>query len=187
MKNLKLFLIVTIPALLCLLYMFVFQVKNIFYFPLIFCSIISVSNGVFKKSLSLSKFLLFNLLGYLVMFLSILSYSGLFELLSFIFDENGVIHKFSLIDLSFFVSVYAIAPALLFYLFSLIYKIKRNYFSLLVIISTIILLLTCRIFILEFDVEKVKSFTLWQIVMAFGLQLIVYQKEIFNNQCSIVN
>jgi len=57
----------------------------------------------------------------------------------------------------------------------------------LVIISTIILLLTCRIFILEFDVEKVKSFTLWQIVMAFGLQLIVYQKEIFNNQCSIVN
>ncbi|MDE1208440.1 hypothetical protein [Tenacibaculum larymnensis] len=173
---------IILPSIICTLIIVTTQI-SIEYYPISFglvLGLINWKNYKFNPYLGLFFTIIISFVCFLLAYIS-------FPLLSTILKP--LLGE----DLSSFISIeiaaFVIGPLLVFFSYSYIFNypkksiITRNIILgviiILVFVSTLFFILPdSKITTLLKDI-KLRHYTIWQIVMALGIQLIIYQKEIF--------
>ena len=171
MKKLKTLLEILLPPLLCV---FLIKVTNmsIEYYPLSFGLVIGILNWKHHKHPPFFGILLCLILSYASFFIGYFSIPLLLGILSpFLGEDSGGI-------LALTIGAYVIAPFLVFLSYKLIFKYKKS--SNFIIIGVIVLLIVVfrtLVWYSEFGNYTFKlnelSYTLWQMIMAFAIQLLI--------------
>ena len=166
-----------LPSLLCIITTSVFVDNGILLISL-FALITSICNLDKTKSGFLKSILYTLIISFIVFGLAILNYI----LVGFLFDNitpNFINFTISKVDFNYLIQVAFFSPIFMFYGYKFIFKINFTYVTYLIIVVVISIL-----FILGLiqSKQEIKLFfgilEFWQIIMAFALQLILYQKEL---------
>ena len=195
MKFSQLIIYIILPPILIYL-INVFQELPLIYYPITFSSIIGIVNWkkhYFFPVLSILTLVLFSIIAFWISFFSI---SIIGEIQNwFLGLVNN--HDFSGAEIrleNFLISPFIIAPILTFIGYKIIFKCHVNRLTIILLATTIICLYLCNIWSvnpsrLEEDnsfIATIKNpYIIWKILMAFTLQIIIYQneiKEIYENQ-----
>lgn len=170
---------VLLPSLICGMIVY-FSNLSIEYYPLLFGLVIGSINWhahIYKPLLGL---FLSTLASYISFFIALFSsfvfgyiHEYIVETTNFVISD-GVTRKFSIIVTSFF-----IAPLLVFFFYRYVFHIPNSKInSIIVSVSILLLALIGYSFIEIEERHLLNPFFLWQIIMAFAIQLIIYQKEL---------
>lgn len=181
MKYIKLIL----PSIICLLVIYVTRI-SIWYYPLLFGVVIGVINWKkhkYKPFIGVFISVLLSLLSFWLAYFSLGLFSWLKELLLY---TKITIGNDSAKDLSFLISIFVIAPLLVFYSYKFVFNIpKRRATFAIIIVSILLLVLQARFFYYNntsfFEEEwlnKNITFVIWQFIMALAIQLILYQNDL---------
>jgi hypothetical protein len=174
MKNLKLIITVFLPAFLCLI--FFKLIKEDIYHALTFGLIIGMVNWKIHKYNKLLSIFLSIVSSNFVYFLSALLYVYLMKIIEFFKVDTNVL---SVGDILFKIITFIVAPLLLFYVYKFVFNIKKNKFTLWTIIIAVFSLMMISVLPIKDNKDNFFNlFSLWQVIMAFSLQLILYQNEI---------
>ena len=183
MKN-SILLKITLTPIICVLIIMSTQI-GIEYYPLSFGLVIGFMNWNNYKYGLFIGIILSLLASYFSFFIAYFTVYLLVEIFNSILgqDTGGVT--------ALLVSSFIIAPLLMFYLYKFVFNYSRtkvtNYIILyavilLIIISCLFYYFTDYKFVRFLKRIRLDHYTIWQIVMALGIQLIIYQKEIWNKQ-----
>lgn len=170
-----------LPVILCIINAYLTK-ENDYFFMASFVIIIATCNLKKSKYSIIKTFLLSFLISLLVIGISIICYfiSGYIIDLLTDYDSISISNSnVSLVDLTYLIQIALISPILFFYGFKFVLKINFTGITLLIIFLAIIL-----IFIVGFTPLKYEKkyffdiYVLWQIIIAFAIQLILYQDEL---------
>jgi len=167
---------IILPAIICVFIIQFCLAKHIedYYYLLTFGLIITSFNFRKIKYNPLLSYLLSIFLSVSVYFLSLLIYFGIgFLLQSFNItpEDNGFVE-----NLLFLFMVFVIPPLLMFFSYTILFKIKKsNHFIYIKWLSVTVLI---TLGLLQIIYKKSFMFESWQFVMALALQLILYQNEL---------
>lgn len=178
MEKYKLILRVIIPAILCAIVIYITNIP-LEYSTLSFGLIIGLVNWNFHKYKPWLGILLSILLSFVSFTLAYLS----FATTKAIFDSMNIDSESVL---STTVSINVIAPLLLFLSYTFIFKIPKTRLTVIVIMFSLFILVFksyLHYYIdsisIDFQNYKVlKSYAIWQVVMALAIQLLVNQRKI---------
>jgi hypothetical protein len=178
MKKLKLALILLLPSFLCIVINFIFVDEGLLLIGL-FSLILSICN-LNKTKFDFTKSIVFTLIASFVVFgVAILNYI----IVGFILENLTALSFFNFsisgIDLNYLLQVAFFSPLFLFYGYKYIFKISFTYISFLIIFITILLLIILGIAQLKHGNKYYFGILeFWQIIIAFAIQLILYQEDI---------
>jgi hypothetical protein len=184
MQNVKVFFKIVTPAILCAFLIVITKIP-IEYYPLSFGFVLGILNWNVHKYNSYLGTVLSIIASYTSFFIGYFSFSIITEILKPLFSED----KSILIAMT--VSPFIIAPSVAFLLYKFIFNFPEKKVTLIVIVSSIFLLVFISLIHiwnsetiqLEYEFNEIlNSYTLWQIVVLLTIQLIIYQKEIWNKQ-----
>lgn len=187
MKKYNIILNVIIPPLACILSIIFFD-KLFYYLPLIFGLVIGISNWKLHKYKPYLGVFLSVLVLYIAYSLTILSFSIYEPIWNFLKENiNYIISKEDVSKVGFILSPFIIAPLLVFYAYRFVFNIPKTKITFWVI-ATFTIFLALQSYILfnksdyfstQFkDYKLFNPYVVWQPIMALGLQLILYQKEL---------
>ena len=173
MKNFILISKIALLPLVCITFVYFFKIYIDFQFIITFSFLIVIFNKDKTKHHFSLSFLYSILLSFLVLFLSM----GVGKIIYIIKDELFI----NLLSIDFLKRLHMIpksivSPLLMFYSYTLLFKMKKtNYFKLVKWSSVFVLILlgSTNLFF-----SNKSLFISWQFVMALSLQLILYQDEI---------
>lgn len=179
-NNILLFIRIILPSLICVLLFYVFKL-DIGYHILFFGLIIVLFNLNKTKYNYVISFISSVGLSYLAFFVSIGLYFGIgYILMQFIeldnLDEVSV-YGYNLKNLLMLLPISIFSPIIMFQFYKLfLFKKNRSNYSKVIVWVTIILLVIYGIIKKDFEDENASAF--WQFIMAFAIQLILYENEI---------
>lgn len=186
MQKLKIFLKVLTPSFLCAILILITKIP-IEYYPLIFGLVLGIFNLNTHKYNSYLGIFLSIIASYASFFVGYFSFPIIAEILKPLFSED----KNTLIAMV--VAPFIIAPLVTFFSYKFIFNFPEKKVVVFVIISSIFLLVCISLIHIlnsetiqlehEFN-EILNSYTLWQITMSLAIQLLIYQKSIWNTQKS---
>lgn len=177
MKKFNLPLILLLPSFLCIVINFIF-VDGLLLVGL-FSLIISIFN-LNKTKFNFLKSIIFMLIASFVVFgVAVLNYI----FIGFIVENLTALSFFnfsiSWIDLNYLLQVAFFSPLFLFYGYKFIFKISFTYFTYFIIFTIILILIILGLAQLKHGNKYFFGILeFWQIIMAFALQLILYQNEL---------
>ena len=178
MKILKLPLLLLLPSFLCIVINFIFVDEGLLLIGL-FSLILSICN-LNKSKFDIIKSIVFTLIASFVVFgVAILNYI----IVGFVLEKLTVLSFFNFsisgIDLNYLLQVAFFSPLFLFYGYKYIFKISFTYITYLIIFIAILLLIILGIAQLKHGNKYYFGILeFWQIIIAFGIQLILYQDEL---------
>lgn len=176
----KIILKIVLPSIICLLIFYFYKI-NFYLFALPIGLLLAFANYTyFKKNRYLKSFLSI-VISYVIFIIGYIVVLVLGSLLNNSFSDLGSI-------LALILAAFCISPILLFYSLNLLYKFPKTSFSLLVRIISILLLVIYTTYLfwdgnLEYFKIGEKNYLLnpyiiWQPLMLFSVQLILYQREL---------
>lgn len=181
MKGINFSLKILAPSILCAI-VIISTKMDLDYYPLSFGLIIGLVNWNYHRNNSYFGVILSLVISYASFIISYASTGLLAEMLKPLLGED----KAGIIALTIF--PFVIAPLLVFFSYKLVfnYKIKTK-FSKIILISSIILLVT--MFYVHYNYSEygrdqqefnafLNPYTLWQIIVALALQLLLHQKSL---------
>ncbi len=176
-----------LPAVLCVFIIYITNL-SIEYYPILFGLIIGLVNWGFHKKEPLLGVVFSILASYICFYLTFLSMyfvGSFFELIKG--NINHLIDNELIAIIAFSISPFVVSPILLFFAYKFIFNFPKKTVTFFIIISAIILLFAYNIYI-NFYYESLLNnrilnpYTIWQVVMALAIQLIIYQKIIWTKQ-----
>lgn len=173
---------IIIPSLICFCLLF-FPKISFGIYPLIFGLIIGLFNANKTKGLhSLIIILLSVILSYTVFYISYFSMIPIGFLLNALFEN--VLNDEIIGVLVFFISPYIIAPLIMFYFYKLLFKINTTKLGNIIIIISVLLIVIqwCFFYYLKLNTNSINSFISWQVIMALGIQIMIYQDRLINKE-----
>jgi len=172
---------IILPSILCVLIIYITKM-SILYYPLSFGLVIGLINWKIYKYNPYSGVLLSVLVSYISFWLAIFSIwlmSNLRELITsntnYELSEDGAAMYYLLI------SVYIIAPLLVFFLYKFVFNFSKTKFNLTIIIMSIIILLSIYGINSDYIIDKYPNtlpYILWQFIMGIALQIIITQNKL---------
>ena len=179
MESLKLILKLFLTPLLSVSILF-FTESSLFLYPLVFSIILSLSNyELFGFDLPIG-IILGIVYSYIAFFVGYFGYGLFYKIIQLIGITNDItIGEWFYTDLAFCIAVFIIAPYLTMYLQKLLFKNTKTKLTYWIIsITTLAFVL---ISFIHSD-QSVKNFfniiNLWQLIIMFGLQIVINQKII---------
>jgi len=178
MKKYKLISNITLPSILCAIVIYITNIP-LEYSTLTFGLIIGLANWGFHKYKPIIGVLLSMLVSFVSFLLAYLSFAAtkaIFNLLNV--DSDSV--------LSTTLSINIIAPLLLFLSYTFVFKIPKTRLTTFIVILSLVLLVFQSYLHYYFDSLSIdfqyykilKIHTIWQIIMALAIQLLVNQSKI---------
>ena len=174
MKEIFIFKII-LPLTICYIVINIIKIPFSFY-PLSFALIIALANWEMHKYKPFLGVLLSILVSYLAFFIAYFSYALTGRIFNFMKGDSGSI-------LGLVISMYIIAPLLVFGFYKLVFKIINSKITYFIFISSISFLIFLFYFFKSIEViqDSFDSYALWQMIMILALQLIIYQSKFFNS------
>ncbi|MGS2761683.1 hypothetical protein [Sinomicrobium sp. M5D2P9] len=181
MKNTAILFKVIVAPILCFLCL-IFIINDLFYYPLSFGLIIGLVNWDIHKFKPIIGVFLSLLISYITFFMAYYSLVVTQRTFEFLGEDSGKI-------LAVITSAFIIAPLLVFFAYKFIFHIPKTNFTFLIIISSVVILVLGFLYFMNYldslperrDLNKpiLNQYSLWQIIMALAIQLIIYQKQVF--------
>lgn len=167
---------------------FKLELFGIFYYPLSFGLIIAIINWEKNKYNFLSGVFLSLLISHLTFFLSFFSMEFFMHIGKFISGNfNSLMSNNLPRELTFTLSAFLLAPILVFWGYKFLFDIRKSRVTIWIVIITIVLLTFQSYFFFNlsnfstnnFNNKNILNpFSIWQIIMALAIQLIIYQTNI---------
>ncbi|RBP26032.1 hypothetical protein DFR65_1195 [Oceanihabitans sediminis] len=179
MDSLKLILKIILTPFLSVSILF-FTESSLFLYPLIFSIILSLSNyNLFRFHLPIGFFLGI-VYSYLAFFVGYFGYGLFYKIIEFIGITNDItIGEWFYTDLAFCIAVFIIAPYLTMHLQKLLFKNTKTRLTYWIMSITTLVFVLISFIHSEQDVKNFFNIiNLWQLIIMFGLQLIINQKAI---------
>ena len=151
------------------------------FYPLAFSLVLSISNyQKFKYPLALG-ILLSVLFAYLALLGGWLTHGILYKVIHFLNIPNDVhIGDWFYTDVAFCMAVFLVAPILTYTFYKYLFKNARSRLSTIIFASTIWILFILSLFNNNLEREFFNMFNIWQLIIIFGMQLMINQDEILN-------
>ncbi|MDO7138546.1 hypothetical protein [Algibacter lectus] len=179
MESLKLILKLILTPFLSVLILF-FTESSLFLYPLIFSIILSLSNyNLFRIDLAIG-ILLGIVYSYITFFVGYFGYAVFYKAIELIGIVNDItIGEWFYTDLAFCIAVFIIAPYLTMYLQKLLFKNTKTKLTYWIISITTFVFVMISFVHSDQDVKNFFNImNLWQLIIMFGLQLVINQKVI---------
>ena len=176
MKNIFLVLNIIAPSILCILCIY-FIIDDLFYYPLSFGLIIGLVNWYHHKYNPFVGVILSLIVSYFTFFLAYFSLLIIGEIFNFLSDLGHII--------GVIISAFIIAPILVFFAYKFVFDYPKTKLTAYIVLFSIILLVLQAYFFFNHDdlisssltkSKVLNPFTIWQIIMALSLQLIITQR-----------
>lgn len=175
------FIRLLLPLIFCIINVYLSKESD-YMFYVLFVIIIIIFNLNKSKFNSIKSFLYAFLISFLVICISIVSYFIIGYLVDLIIDNEfiKIINlNIQLVDLIYLFQISILSSILFIYGYKFVLKISFTKFTYMIIFITILLLLI-------FGINEMKHgkryffglLEFWQIIMAFAIQLILYQNEL---------
>lgn len=169
-----------LPSALCTFVLYFIQ-DYFIYYPLVFGLIIGFANWNSHKYKIFVGIILSVLSSYISFFIGYFSIGFTIEIVSSMFNYISEDAKGRI---AFMIAPFIISPLILFLLYTFVFKIPKTRFTTFIIIFTFILLISQSYFFYYIDAFSINSsntkilnpYTMWQIIMALAIQLLVSQK-----------
>ncbi len=179
MESLKLILKLILTPFLSVSILF-FTESSLFLYPLVFSIIISLSNyKLFRFDLHIG-IILGIIYSYIAFFVGYFGYGLFYKIIEIIGISNDIkIGDWFYTDLAFCIAVFIIAPYLTMYLQKLLFKNTKTRLTHWIISITTLVFVLISFIHSEQDVKNFFNIiNLWQLIIMFGLQLVINQKAI---------
>ena len=179
MESLKLILKLILTPFLSVSILF-FTESSLFLYPLIFSIILSLSNyNLFRIDLAIG-ILLGIVYSYITFFVGYFGYAVFYKAIELIGIVNDItIGEWFYTDLAFCIAVFIIAPYLTMYLQKLLFKNTKTKLTYWIISITTFVFVMISFVHSDQDVKNFFNImNLWQLIIMFGLQLVINQKVI---------
>ena len=179
MESLKLILKLILTPFLSVSVMFLTE-SSLFLYPLIFSIILSISNyNLFRLELPNGIFLGI-VYSYVAFFIGFFGYTIFYKAIELIGITNDItIGDWFYTDLAFCIGAFIIAPYLTIYLLKLLFKNTKTKLTYWIISITTFVFVMISFVHSDQDVKNFFNiFNLWQLIIMFGLQLVINQKLI---------
>ncbi|GAK78094.1 hypothetical protein JCM19296_3708 [Nonlabens ulvanivorans] len=179
MESLKLILKLILTPFLSVSILF-FTESSLFLYPLIFSIILSLSNyNLFRFDLPIG-ILLGIIYSYIAFFVGYFGYAVFYKAIELIGIVNDItIGEWFYTDLAFCIAVFIIAPYLTMYLQKLLFKSTKTKLTYWIISITTFVFVMISFVNSDQDVKNFFNImNLWQLIIMFGLQLVINQKVI---------
>jgi hypothetical protein len=179
MESLKLILKLILTPFLSVSILF-FTESSLFLYPLVFSIILSLSNyKLFRFDLPIG-IILGIVYSYIAFFVGYFGYGLFYKMIEIIGIMNDIkIGDWFYTDLAFCISVFIIAPYLTMYLQKLLFKYTKTRLTYWIISITTLVFVLISFIHSEQDVKNFFNIiNLWQLIIMFGLQLVINQKAI---------
>jgi len=178
MEKTKLILKIILSPFISVLILFLTE-WNLFFYPLIFSLIISITNYKLYRD-STKGFILSIIFSYLSFFVGYFGWGLFLKLIEAVGITNDIhIGNWFYTDLAFLITVFIIAPTLALELNKSLFENTKTKTTLWIIIITIGIL---ALISFVHDNQKVENYfnimNVWQLIIIFGLQLIINQKSL---------
>ena len=179
------YLKIIIPPILCVIIIFSTKM-SIYYYPLSFGFIIGLFNWKKHKHNPYFGTVLSLIVSNISFWLAFLCMGIFSTFREFIMNNTNFIIGEDMNIYYLMISAFIIAPIPVFFSYKFIFNFPKTKFSLYIIISCIILLIIGFIFYMNYsdniNTSGMFPYILWQIIMALTIQLLIYQKSIWNKQ-----
>jgi len=181
MSNILLMFRIIITPILCVLYIY-FIIDDLFYYPLSFGLVIGLINWKFHKYKPFLGVFFSVLVSYASFFIAYFSIIITGEVVGSILDINGDESKGVI---AFIISPFIIAPMLVFLSYMFVFNIPKTKLTMYVVLFSVIFLVLQSYFFfyyvdsysIDLSGHKILNpYTIWQIIMALAIQLIINQK-----------
>jgi hypothetical protein len=173
------------PPIFCVI-IIVFTKMSIYYYPLSFGFIIGLFNWKKHKHNPYFGTILSLIVSNVSFWLAFLCIGIFSEFREFIMNNTDLIIGEDMNIYYLMISVFIIAPILVFFSYKFIFNFPKTKFSLYVMIGCIILLITDFILYSNYldyiNTSGMLPYILWQTIMALAIQLIIHQKVIWEKQ-----
>jgi len=179
MESLKLILKLIVTPFLSVSILF-FTESSLFLYPLVFSIILSLSNyELFRFDLPIG-IILGIVYSYVAFFVGYFGYGVFYKIIELIGINNDItIGEWFYTDLAFCIAAFIIAPYLTMFLQKLLFKRTKTKLTYWIISTTT---LTFVMFSFIYSNQDVRNFfnifNLWQLIIMFGLQIVINQKLI---------
>lgn len=177
MENFKPILRILFPSIICFVIIYITNM-SIDYYPLSFGLVIGFTNLGLHKYKALLGILLSVIVSYASFFIAYFSFAITGNIFNFIVSGDlGNI-------LGLNVSTNIIAPLLVFLLYRIVFNIPKTKLTIIVVLSSVVFLVLQSCFFYYMNSTQIDSFmgkilnlyTIWQVIMALALQIIINQK-----------
>tara|TARA_R110000868_G_C10826469_1_gene759008 strand:+ start:671 stop:1216 length:546 start_codon:yes stop_codon:yes gene_type:complete len=176
MNKFKIFL----PPTLCIFVLYFIQ-DYFLYYPLAFGLIIGFANWNSHKYKLFIGIILSVLSSYISFFIGYFSIGFIIEIVDSIYNYISEDAKGRI---AFIIAPFIISPLILFLLYTFVFKIPKTRLTAFIIIFAFVLLISQSYFFYYIDSFSINSsntkilnpYTMWQIIMALAIQLLVSQK-----------
>lgn len=124
------------------------------------------------------------IVSYTIFFITYFSWGSINNFIEFILKSTGnrFYGKESIILITFVVFFFIIAPLLVFYAYRFVFNIPKTKLTKLIVVLSLIIIFSYSFFYLYLanssSIDSLTNLYIWQSVIALGLQLILYQKEV---------
>lgn len=179
MKNYTLLKIILAP-IICILIIITTQI-GIEYYPLSFSLVIgfiNCNNHKYGLFIGIVLSLLASYISFIIAFFSVYLFVEVFTL--FLEQDNGGVTALMF-------SSFILAPLLVFFLYKFVFSYSLTKIGKYIIFTSVFILIIV-FYLYDFKnfnfLKKIRldHYVIWQFVMALAIQLIIYQKEIWNNK-----
>ncbi len=176
MNNILLLLKIIISPILCVLCIY-FIIDDLSYYPLSFGLIIGLVNWYYHKYNPFLGVILSLIVSYITFFIAYFSLLITGEIFNFLSDLGHII--------ALIISAFIIAPLLVFFAYKFVFNYPKTKLTIYIILFSVILLVLQAYFFFNYDdfiltdlnkSKIVNPFTIWQVIMALSLQLIITQR-----------
>ena len=157
--------------------------SSLFIYPLIFSIVLSVSNyDLFKFDLPVG-IILGIVYSYIAFFVGYFGYAVFYKIIGIIGIPNDItIGDWFYTELAFCIAVFIIAPYLTMYLQKLLFKNTKTKLTYWIISITTFVFVMISFIHSDQDVKNFFNIiNLWQLIIMFGLQILINQKVIIEN------
>ena len=179
MESLKLILKLILTPFLSVSILFLTE-SSLFLYPLVFSIVLSLSNyDLFRFDLPFG-IILGIVYSYIAFFVGYFGYGVFYKIIELIGISNDItIGEWFYTDLAFCIAVFIIAPYLTMYLQKLLFKNTKTKLTYWIISITTLAFVMISFIHSEQDVKNFFDIiNFWQLIIMFGLQLVINQKVI---------
>ena len=179
MESLKLILKLILTPFLSVSILFLTE-SSLFLYPLVFSIVLSLSNyDLFRFDLPFG-IILGIVYSYIAFFVGYFGYGVFYKIIELIGISNDItIGEWFYTDLAFCIAVFIIAPYLTMYLQKLLFKNTKTKLTYWIISITTLAFVMISFIHSEQDVKNFFNIiNFWQLIIMFGLQLVINQKVI---------
>jgi hypothetical protein len=179
MKSLKLILKLFLAPFLSVSILFLTE-STLYLYPLVFSIVLSLSNyDLFRLDLPIG-IILGIVYSYIAFFAGYFGYGVFYKTIEIIGITNDIsVGEWFYTDLAFCIAVFTIAPFLTMYLQKILFKNTKTKLTYWIISITTLAFVMISFIHSEQDVKNFFNImNLWQLIIMFGLQLVINQKVI---------